>query len=481
MSELVKTKEKNYKKYSDYFNQKEIGSFLDSFLSQQSDKIIDDLNKSYEKGDLKNCNEIIRKINENRMFKIFNQEKKIILLDIIIKKILPKLMNSFNNILNFLTKIRFLVPKNYIVDWKFFYSLYYILYNKYRHDIVNYIPLFKSLYKFIPLNTFTNEDYSIIKKTFTEDLSNSNKSYAISIFMYFIPKKYIEEDYELQYKLFLLFKNCKNYFIGSCCMFSKILKKNGKLYLSKDLEKNNELIRIFIKYYFTNLNLYIIDDSSVKNSNYSSPMFHDSEVNKKKKKFDHSVIDVLLYLIFNTNLDNYSELILSNLKLLLNNKHLYIKEKTNTNIGKNFIKFISEFIHRLINSIFNEKKYEEDINKKIRYKIEYNKENEFKYNKLLDIIEIFSICFKKLFLYDNEGTFSCLQKLFNNIGNIDNNYMTKLIKNIDFQEYIKILKFFMENIETKNIKFINNLQIILPFLLSEYVYTNYSEVKEYII
>ena len=480
MSELVKTKEKNYKKYSDYFNQKEIGSFLDSFLSQQSDKIIDDLNKSYEKGDLKNCNEIIRKINENRMFKIFNQEKKIILLDIIIKKILPKLMNSFNNILNFLTKIRFLVPKNYIVDWKFFYSLYYILYNKYRHDIVNYIPLFKSLYKFIPLNTFTNEDYSIIKKTFTEDLSNSNKSYAISIFMYFIPKKYIEEDYELQYKLFLLFKNCKNYFIGSCCMFSKILKKNGKLYLSKDLEKNNELIRIFIKYYFTNLNLYIIDDSSVKNSNYSSPMFHDSEVNKKKKKFDHSVIDVLLYLIFNTNLDNYSELILSNLKLLLNNKHLYIKEKTNTNIGKNFIKFISEFIHRLINSIFNEKKYEEDINKKIRYKIEYNKENEFKYNKLLDIIEIFSICFKKLFLYDNEGTFSCLQKLFNNIGNIDNNYMTKLIKNIDFQEYIKILKFFMENIETKNIKFINNLQIILPFLLSEYVYTNYSEVKELI-
>ena len=483
-TEHIKNDIIKYHKFADYFKQKELGDYLDSFLLNQSDKIIEDLNNSYEKGDIKNCNEIIKKINENRFFKIFPLEKKIILLDIITKKLLPNLICSFSDVLNFLVKIRFLIPKNYIINWKFFYSFYYILYNKYRHEITNYIPLFKCLYKFIPLNSFTLEDYSIIKKTFIEDLYNSNKSYAISIFMYFLPKKLIEEDFNLQYKLFLLFKNCKNYFVGSCCMFSKILKKNGKLFFSENIEKNEELIKIFIKYFFTNLNLYIIDDSSVKNSNYSSPMFHSNDKNKKKNKFDHSVIDVLLYLIFNTNFnkDEYSKLILSNLQLILNNKHLYIKEKSNTNIAKNFIKFINEFFHRLFNSIFSTKKYEEKINKKINYKIEYNKSNEYLFNKLLDVLNIFSICIKKLFLYENEGTASCLNKLFNYISNInaDNNYKEKLVKNIDFKEYIKMLKFFIENIETKGVKFINKLQIILPFLLSEYIYTTFPEVREFI-
>ena len=174
-------------------------------------------------------------------------------------------------------------------------------------------------------------------------------------------------------------------------MFSKILKRNGKLCFSQNPEKNDELIKIFLKYFFTNLNLYIIDDSSVKKQNYSSPMFRNNEKDKKKKKFDHSVIDTLLYLIFNTNLSGYSELILSNLKLLLNNKHLYMKEKSDTNIAKNFIKFITEFVHRLFNSIFYDKKYVEQINKKIKNKIEYNTNNEFLFNKLLEIIKIFNI------------------------------------------------------------------------------------------
>ena len=438
--EIIK-KDTNYKKYSDYFKQKELGSFLDTFLSQQTDKILEDLNNSYERGDLKNCNEIIRKINDNRMFKIFSPEKKIILLDLIIKKLLPNLICSSSNILNFLTKIRFLIPKNYIIDFKFFYSLYYILYKKYRNEINNYIPLFKSLHKFIPLNSFSKDDYNRIKTTFIEDLYNQNKSYAISVFMYFLPKKYIEEDYDLQYKLFLLMKNCKNYFVGSCCMFSKILKNNGKLLFSENKEKNKELIDIFIKYFFTNLNLYIIDDPSIKNSNYSSPIFHNNDKNKRKNKFDHSVIDTLLYLIFNTNLEegDISENILSNLKLILNNKHLYIKEKSNSTIAKNFIKFISDFFHRLLNTIFSKKNYEEKINKKIKYEIEYNKANEYLFNKLLDIINIFSTCLKKFFLYDNDGTFPCLQKLFNFIGNInpDNAYMEKLVKNLDFTELFK--------------------------------------------
>ena len=173
MSEIIQ-KTNSYNKYSTYFKQKEIGTFIDSFLSQKTDKIIEDLNNSYENGDLKNCNEIIKKIDDNRLFKIFSSEKKIVLLDLITKKILPNLICSYNNILNFLTKIRFLIPKNYIINWKFFYSFYYILYNKYRHEVLDFIPLFKSLHKFIPLNSFTIDDYNIIKKTFIEDLYNLN-------------------------------------------------------------------------------------------------------------------------------------------------------------------------------------------------------------------------------------------------------------------------------------------------------------------
>ena len=187
----MSSEEIKYKQYTDYFKQKELGCFLDSFLSEQVDKILDDLNNSYENGDLKKCNEIIQKIDENRMFKIFSAEKKVILLDLIIKKFLPNLICNSSNILNFLTKIRFLIPKNYVFDFKFFYTLYYILYKKYKHEINNYIPLFKSLHKYVPLNTISKDDYNLIKKNFVEDLYNQNKSYAISIFMYFLPKKYI--------------------------------------------------------------------------------------------------------------------------------------------------------------------------------------------------------------------------------------------------------------------------------------------------
>ena len=469
-----------YYKYTQYFKDKEIGDFLNEFLDNQADKILKDLNEFYENGDLKRCNELIKKINDNRLFKIFSKDKKIKLLDIIIKKILPNLFNSPSDILSFLEKIRFLIPENYVIDWKFFYTLYYLLYKKPNFSLSNYILLFKFLHKFIPLDSMSQEDFLKIKNTFSEDLLKTNKSYAISIFTYFFPKKYIIEDDKLQYQLFQLFKNCKNYFVGSCCMFSKLLKKNGKLCFSKDEKKNDEYIKIFIQYYFTNLNLYIIDDSSIKNQNYNSPIFVNNDRSKKKQKFDHSVIDVLIGLLFNENLKNYSSMIEENLKIILNNKHLYIKENSNTTIANNFIKFINEFVYR-INGLFYGKKYEEQIYKKLSSPIEY-KNNEYLFDKLLSIMKYFNICFKKIFLYENQGTFSTLQKLFNLISSIEINedYMKQLLNNIDFEEYLKMLSFFKENIETKSIKFINKLQTILPLLLSKYVYTKYNKVREFI-
>ena len=316
----------SFNKYTQYFKDKEIGLFLEEFLDKQSDKIIKDLNDLYENGDIKGCNDLIKKINENRAFKIFSKEKKIVLLDIIIKKLLPNFIDSPSEILTFLGKIRFLIPQNYTMDWKFFYNLYYLLNKRFKSDISKYIPFFKSLHKFIPEDAISQEEYNMIRRTFMEDLLKSNKSFAISTFMYFLPKKYINDDEKLHFKLFELFKNCKNYFVGSCCMFSKILKKNGKLYFSKNEKENDEYIKTFIKYYFTNLNLYIIDDSSIKNQNYSSPIFANNDNNKKKQKFDHSVIDILIGLLFNENLKKFSDIIDEHLKIILNNKHLYIKK-----------------------------------------------------------------------------------------------------------------------------------------------------------
>ena len=471
----------SFNKYTQYFKDKEIGTFLESFFDNQADKIISDLNNFYENGDLKSCNALIKKINENRIFRIFSKEKKIVLLDIIIKKILPNFIDSPSDILSFLGKIRFLIPQNYKMDWKFFYNFYYLLYQKFRSDISNYIPFFKSLHKFFPEDSMTIKEYNQIKKTFMEDLLNSNKSYAIHIFIYFLPKKYINEDEELQLKLFQLFKNCKNYYIGSCCMFSKILKKNGKLCFSKDEKQNYEYIKIFIQYYFTNLNLFLIDDSSIKNQNYSSPIFVNNDKSKKKQKFDHSVIDILLEFLFNENFNKYSDIIDEHLKIILNNKHLYIKENSNGTIANNFIKFVNDFVHKMYN-LFHGKKFEEEIYKKIRKSFVEYKNNEYLFTKLLDVIQYFSICFKKLFLYENNGTLPTLQKLFNIISSIEvsDDYMKKILNNLDFEEYLKILDFFKENIETKSIKFITHLQTILPLLLSKYIFTNYNKVREFI-
>ena len=265
-------------------------------------------------------------------------------------------------------------------------------------------------------------------------------------------------------------------------MFSKILKNNGKFYFSKDEKENDKYIKTFIEYFFTNLNLYIINDSSVKDSGFTSPVFVDNDRSKKKQKFDHSVINVLIGLLFNENLKNFSSKTDEHLKILLNSKHLQIRERTNSSTGKNLIKFISDLVSRMYN-IFHKKKYEEEINKKITEinVIEYNS-NGYLFNRLLCVLKTFSICFKKLFLYDNNDTFVTLQKLFNILGNIEagEDYMEQILKIIDFDEYLNILNFFKENIETKSIKFMIKLQSILPLLLSKYVYNKYNKVKEFI-
>ena len=149
MSESNKKLENiSFQKYTQYFQDKDIGNFLEEFYAKQSDKIINDLNNFYENGDLKACNDLIKKINDSRIFRILSKENKIKLLDIIIKKLLPNFIDSPSDIFSFLGKIRFLIPKDYKMDWKFFYTYYYLLYQQYKSDISNYIPFFKNVNTF---------------------------------------------------------------------------------------------------------------------------------------------------------------------------------------------------------------------------------------------------------------------------------------------------------------------------------------------
>ena len=131
-------------------------------------------------------------------------------------------------------------------------------------------------------------EYKVSVRSFYDDLVNARHTLAFCNFIYFFPKKYLIEDDELQLRLLYFMQNRKTNFFDSCYMFQKIIRNNGKLYFSKDLEKNKEYIETFIKYYFTYLNLYILCDDKVTRQNYVSPIPMLNKDEQRKLKFEKS-------------------------------------------------------------------------------------------------------------------------------------------------------------------------------------------------
>ena len=131
-----------------------------------------------------------------------------------------------------------------------------------------------------------------------------------------MPKKYILEDDELQLRLLYFMQNRKTNFFDSCYMFQKIIRNNGKLYFSKDLEKNKEYIETFIKYYFTYLNLYILCDDKVTRQNYVSPIPMLNKDEQRKLKFEKSVISIIIELLFNPNFKDFYSLVEAHLLII---------------------------------------------------------------------------------------------------------------------------------------------------------------------
>ena len=486
-----KDKEKNEDKenynfelhYDKYYKDKNIYKFWCSIIKQNTIKIIEQLNKYYEMRDWRNCTLLIQKTTLNKIFSLLNEEKRIELLNLLTKKILKQMYvysaSDINIIMQFLSSISENFYKNYKFDWKTFYSLFYIIDLFDKDDCKNYIKFYRRLHKFIPEDAITFEDYQIMRKTFLDDLINTKQLYAIHAFIYFFPIKFIREDDQLQLRMLYMIKNLKSNFIPCCCIFSKILKNNGNFFFSKDPKENDARIKTFIQYYFTYFNLYILNDPKVYNNNFISP-YEGKSTNNKKYVFDKNISKILLFLLFNESLKEYNDYIEEHLNIILNNKHLYLKEKSRDSTTKIYICFLQQFF-RNVYSFFHFKQYNNEIMKKIRYLKPYE-ENKYIYDRLLIILKYFSLNLEKIFLFDNEG--SCLSQrgLFSLIASfeINDDYTKQVLLNINFDNYLKMLAFFKDYSETRMAKFIMKLYTIMPLLLNEYVFCNYPKVRDFL-
>ena len=473
---------KNEIELKEYYEDKEMGLFFQSNVEKKINKIIEDLNHYYDIGDWRKCTILIKKIILSSIFRVFKKEKKIELLDTITKRLISYIyfysMPDINTIFEFFGKNLSHIPKDYIFDFKQFYTLFYSLdLFEAKIDTKNYIKFYSKLHKFTPADVISFEDYQVMRKTILDDLVNGKQIYAFSAFIYFLPTKYLHEDNQLQMRLFYLFKNSKSNFIPCCILFSKILKKNGKLFFSKDSKENDEYIKQFIQFYFTYLNLYLVDDTKVMNNIIKICRY---QVKKNKSKFDKSIVNILYLLLFNENLKKYSEYIEAHLKIILNNKHLYLKEQSRDSTTRNYIALLQMFIYRLKKG-FYKKVFDITIQKKNKFLIPY-KNIKFIYDRFLTILKLFSLNYEKLFLFDNEGSCNCQRDLFSFLGNsnLDDEYMKQVLININFENYLKMLSFFKEYSETRMTKYIMKLFSIMPLLLSEYVFSNYPNVRELI-
>ena len=478
-----KEKEGNDSIYiQDFYKDKEISKFLKHLLNINIQRILSDLNKYIDCGDWKNCLILIDKIIEHKIFKYAKEDYKKDLLDILIKKLLPNIYIYQQSDVEEIFELIYYNMKyltDYKIDWKFFYTLFYIT-SSYKSLTDNKSKLFINLHKFYSEDSITLDDYKILKKTFFSDLIYSNFHRAFCDFIYFMPKKYILEDDELQLRLLYFMQNQKLYFVDSCCLFHKILRKNGRLFFSKDPKQNDEYIKTFINYYFTLLNLFISGDVSVINSNFLLiiPLFNKND--KKKNKFEKSVVCVLIELLFNPNFKKFYSFTESHLKIILNNKHLYLKEKSKDAPTKNYINFLQMILYG-INRLFHDKKYDKNLEKIIMIPKKY-KENKFLYDRLLIILKYLSLNLEKLFLYDNEGCCFAQSTLFQFLVSVEfeEDYIKQVIEYINLEAYIKMLGFFKIYSETRMAKYVMKLYTIMPLLLSEYVFKNYPKVRELI-
>ena len=473
--------EKNIVEIKDYFKEKEISNFFNNLISLNIKRIISDLNNYIESGDWKSCLILIRKLLYVRIFKYANEEYKKIFLDILIKKLLPNMYIYLQEDIEIIFELIYYTLKyvnNYSIDWKFFYTMF-IATDSYK-DLRDYkTKLFISLHKYYNEDAITYDEYKILVRHFYEGLVNEREVDSYCIFIYFFPRKYILEDDELQLRILYLMINSQINFTDCCCMFHKILRKNGKLFFSKDAKKNKEYIDTFIKYFFTFLDSFIVNCDDLIRDDYISPIPLFNKKDEKRINFEKSIASVLIELLFNPNFKDVYPLVEQHLQIILNDKQIYLKEKSKDNITINYIDFLQGILYG-INRLFHDKQYDKNAEKFILIPKKFEG-NEHLFNRLLTVLKCLSSNLRKCFLYDNKGTFSSQRKLFILFSSFkfdNNDYIKQILQIINFEEYLKILDFFKEHSETRMIKYVIKLYSIMPLLLNEYVYSNYPKVRK---
>ena len=466
----------------DFYKDKEISMFLYHIIDINIQRILSDLNHYIECGDWKSCKILTNKLLTQKIFKYTKVENKKKLLDILIQKLLPNiyiyLESDVDEILELIyCNLRHL--ENYNIDWKFFYTLFHIT-NSFKSLTETKCKLFINLHHYYSKDAITFDEYKILTRVFFENILRVKFFESFCDFIYFFPKKYIIEDDELQLRLLYYMQNRKIHFLDCCTSFCKIIRGNGKLFFSKDEKLNNEYIETFIKFYFSNLNLLISGDPKVIRTDFESPIPLSNKLDKKRTKCDKSVVSILIELLFNPNFQQYYSHIESHFKIIVNNRHLYIKEKTKDTPSRNYIDFLQTILY-VIKRFFHDKKYDKTIGKKILVPKKYE-ENKHIYDRLLIILKYLSLNLENLFLFDNEGSCFAQSTLFNFLASakLEEGYMKQVLININFEAYIKMIYCFKDYSETRMAKYIMKLYTIMPLLLSEYVFKNYPKVRELI-
>ena len=470
------------KDLSNYYQDKEIAKFLSTIYTNNLKRILKELNNYIEGGDWKNCMIFINKIGLHKVFKRAPYELKKEFLDLIINKLLPNIYIYLESEVDELLELLYTTLKymaNYKIDWKLFYTLFFAC-NMGKSMSEYKSKLLINLHKFYSEDSITLDDYNILKTSFLDDITNERISNALFPFIYFFPKKYIIEDNEIQLTLLKFLKNKQIYFQDACCFFHKIIRKNGKLYFSKDAKENKIYIETFIKYFFKNLSLFMTGNRKIFRNSYFSPIPISSERDKKKVKFEKSVVSIVIELLFNFNFKEYFPIIENEFKLIIDKKHLFLKEKSNDALSKNYISFLQTFIYGIIR-LFHDKIYDKTIGKYNLILKDYGKNKQL-YDRLLIILKMISVNMEKLFLYDNEGCCIAQRTLFIFLTSVkfDDEYIKQMLININFEAYIKMIEFLKEYSETRMAKYIMKLYTFMPILLSEYVFTKYSKVRELI-
>lgn len=459
-----------------FYQDKEISMFMNNIIKINIQRIFSDLNNLIDKGDWKRCILLINKLIIKDIYKYLNEDYKIKFLDILIKQLLPNiylyLESNVNDIFEFIYKILKQV-KNYKLDWKLFYTLFYVLQ---LGDSMTKTDsrLFFNIIKSYSEDSVTLNEYKIMVRSFFDDILYPRQlNYCFSNFTYFFPKKYLVEDDELQLRLFYFMQNNKTKFYNCCTLFEKILQKEGKLFFSKDIKKNKEYIESFIKYYFTYLEINIKDQDSFVSYNYV-PIIDKEDENIY---FQMSIISILMELLFNQNFKDIYHLIDTHLNIILNKSLSLLKEDAEDELTGKYINFLRAFLYKL-NRYFRYKQYDNKIGKYILIYKTYEDNKEL-YDRLLIILKYLSLNLEQLFLFSNKGCYVSFKNIFIFLSSVklDDEYMKQVLQNLNFDNYIKILQFLKENSETKMDKYVKKLQIIIPLLLNEYVFLNYPKIK----